>query len=194
MEWFYARGDMQRGPVSEDELRDLINNGIIAAETRVWREGMEDWLPVSQVSELADRFLKKAEESGAESDGAVETREDSPASSASSSATDEVARRGSEPVFGGGSLSSEPMPPDYTSQAITGLILSILCCTPIAGFAIAAIVQGSKVKNLYVQGDYEGALEASAKAKRWCNITTGALVAAVVLFVVYIVIAMSLEQ
>ena len=40
---------MQRGPVSEDELGELIKDGIISAETRVWKEGMTDWYPVSEV-------------------------------------------------------------------------------------------------------------------------------------------------
>ena len=91
MEWFYARGDMQRGPVTEDELADLIKDGIISAETRVWKEGMDDWLPVSDVPELADHQLKEANGSDAKAEGQNEdvekTREDS---SGSTKVGDEV--------------------------------------------------------------------------------------------------------
>ena len=80
------------------------------------------------------------------------------------------------------------MPPDYTTQAIIGIVLGVMCCTPIAAPAVVAIFQGSKVKTLYAAGDYEGALEASGKAKRWCNITTIALAVAVIGWVLFMTI------
>lgn len=49
MEWHYAEGSTQRGPVSEEEFNSLIAQGVITAETLVWRAGMSDWLPYGQV-------------------------------------------------------------------------------------------------------------------------------------------------
>jgi len=50
--WHYATGDAQRGPVSKDELHTLLDNGTIAAETHVWKDGMEGWGPARAVPEL----------------------------------------------------------------------------------------------------------------------------------------------
>jgi uncharacterized RDD family membrane protein YckC len=37
------QGNEQAGPVSEEEFQELVNSGIISAETYVWRDGMPDW-------------------------------------------------------------------------------------------------------------------------------------------------------
>ncbi len=49
MEWYYAEGQQQRGPVTEEELRRLVVTGTIKDETLVWREGMRDWQAFGQV-------------------------------------------------------------------------------------------------------------------------------------------------
>lgn len=184
MEWFYARGDMQRGPVTEDELKDLIRDGIISSETRVWREGMSDWLPLSEVAELADRYLKK---------NSAETTE-------STDLPESVSTMGNVSPLPESALPTqtyagdEVMPPDYTTQAIVGIVLGVLCCTPVAIPAIVAVIKGSKVKTLYNAGDYEGALEASAKAKQWNKYTTIALVVAVIGWVLFMLAGAFSEQ
>lgn len=42
MAWFYAIGDEQRGPVSSEELRRLVAEGVVHADTMVRREGWDD--------------------------------------------------------------------------------------------------------------------------------------------------------
>ncbi|MBY3433334.1 RDD family protein [Rhizobium laguerreae] len=54
--WYYAVGQEQKGPVREDELRDLIRGGQVKKETFVWREGMDTWQAASERSELAATF------------------------------------------------------------------------------------------------------------------------------------------
>jgi uncharacterized RDD family membrane protein YckC len=49
MNWFYADGTQQKGPVSEVELASLVQQGAIKAETLVWREGQPDWQPLGRV-------------------------------------------------------------------------------------------------------------------------------------------------
>lgn len=51
--WYYAIGKQQNGPISLDEIRRLVASGTIRPEGLVWREGMSQWQPVSEVSELA---------------------------------------------------------------------------------------------------------------------------------------------
>lgn len=86
------------------------------------------------------------------------------------------------------------MPPSYTTQAIVALVLGALCCTPVAGLAVVALVHGSKVKHLFAAGDYAGAQEASDKAKKWCNITALALIAAIVIIGILFAIGAFTEQ
>jgi hypothetical protein len=50
MDWFYALGNEQRGPVSAAELRALFDSGQISGENLVWQEGMSEWQPLSTVA------------------------------------------------------------------------------------------------------------------------------------------------
>ncbi len=50
--WFYEKDKKPSGPVSEEELWDLLNTGEITKDSLVWKEPMEKWLPFSQVQEL----------------------------------------------------------------------------------------------------------------------------------------------
>lgn len=50
--WFYADGGKQLGPYSEDQFRDLIAAGTIAAATYVWAEGMAGWQRAGDVPGL----------------------------------------------------------------------------------------------------------------------------------------------
>jgi hypothetical protein len=45
MNWHYAIGAERKGPVSEEEFQRLSEEGVITAETLVWREGMTEWQP-----------------------------------------------------------------------------------------------------------------------------------------------------
>src|SRR5262245_2199514 len=45
MEWYYAVGGEQKGPVSDQELQRLAQQGAVTPQTLVWREGMAGWQP-----------------------------------------------------------------------------------------------------------------------------------------------------
>jgi uncharacterized RDD family membrane protein YckC len=49
MNWHYVEGAEARGPVTDEQLEYLARVGTIGPDTLVWREGMADWLPYSQV-------------------------------------------------------------------------------------------------------------------------------------------------
>ncbi|MDP0490150.1 MAG: DUF4339 domain-containing protein [Verrucomicrobiota bacterium JB023] len=51
-EWFYSTSGEQSGPVSGAQLQQLALTGEINAETPVWTEGMENWLPAGQIENL----------------------------------------------------------------------------------------------------------------------------------------------
>jgi hypothetical protein len=43
MDWYYAVGGEQKGPVGEEAFQDLLRQGIVTPQTLVWREGMANW-------------------------------------------------------------------------------------------------------------------------------------------------------
>ena len=45
-QWFYTQGGQRRGPVTADELRELLATLTIDGETPVWRKGLADWQPL----------------------------------------------------------------------------------------------------------------------------------------------------
>lgn len=45
--WYYIHENTQKGPVAQDELMRLLQQGSIQQDTYVWTEGMGDWQPVA---------------------------------------------------------------------------------------------------------------------------------------------------
>ena len=56
MQYYYADGDEQKGPVDLDRLRAAG----ITPQTLVWREGLGEWQPAGKVAELASLFAAPA--------------------------------------------------------------------------------------------------------------------------------------
>ena len=53
--WFYEVRGESVGPVSESELRTLLDSGTISMETLVWKESLSDWMPASRLGQLRGR-------------------------------------------------------------------------------------------------------------------------------------------
>ncbi len=47
MDWHYAQNNETIGPVTEDEIKELIARGTINADTMVWNSTFEDWQALS---------------------------------------------------------------------------------------------------------------------------------------------------
>src|SRR2546421_607851 len=43
-EWFYTTNKQEMGPVSWQELTELVQAGILKPHDLVWTEGMDDWV------------------------------------------------------------------------------------------------------------------------------------------------------
>ena len=52
-EWRIAVKGEQRGPFTLDQVRTMLAEGRLPAETLVWRPGMGNWAAIGSVSELA---------------------------------------------------------------------------------------------------------------------------------------------
>ena len=88
------------------------------------------------------------------------------------------------PPSGGYGAPSGP-PPD---NGLVWAIVAIFCCWP---FAIPAIVNATKVNDLWNRGDQAGALEAQKQSKKWTKIAFilgGIWVALWVIYMIFVVV------
>lgn len=53
--WYYEKDDRPIGPVSDEQISQLIRSGHIQPDTLVWKEPMPDWAQ-AQTTELASQF------------------------------------------------------------------------------------------------------------------------------------------
>ncbi len=150
-EWYYAKSGSQMGPVSKEVLVSKISSGEIYQSDRVWREGMADWLPVSNVPELAATLRA--------------SRIVTPNTPVTGAVPVPVAGPGPLQMNTGATPNGQI--PSYLWQSI---VATFLCCLPLG---IPAIIYASKVDSLLAKGDAPGAMLASKNAKLWCYITVG---------------------
>jgi uncharacterized membrane protein YjgN (DUF898 family) len=61
MQWYYANNGQRSGPISDAEFQALVQAGTIGPTTLVWRQGMANWLPLSQVSPAGGSSSTQAE-------------------------------------------------------------------------------------------------------------------------------------
>lgn len=59
-DWHYIGQFGQLGPLSEAQVRDLINDGVILAETHVWKSPMPQWQRATDTAEFMDLFARTA--------------------------------------------------------------------------------------------------------------------------------------
>lgn len=60
-QWYYSIDGTNRfGPVSQEELIQLINQGNLNSQSLVWKEGMSAWVYASTVNELFPKNIPPA--------------------------------------------------------------------------------------------------------------------------------------
>lgn len=50
MEWYYAIDKEQKGPVTMEQLTELVRQGVIQGSTLVWHRGMAEWQPYEKAT------------------------------------------------------------------------------------------------------------------------------------------------
>lgn len=161
MQWYYSKNSTQLGPVSDAELLTKLASGEVLRTDMVWREGMPDWVAASTVPELAVPVPGVTQEAPAlrQSGG------NAPASPYASPVASQYA-----PGI---------LIPNYLWQSI---VVTIFCCWPCG---IPAIVYAAKVDGLKMSGNINGAMEASANAKKWCFISLFSWIGIMVLYGIF---------
>lgn len=57
-EWYYIGHYGQLGPLTREQIDELIEGGVISRETYVWRGGLSEWVLADRVPELASSFQR----------------------------------------------------------------------------------------------------------------------------------------
>ena len=81
-----------------------------------------------------------------------------------------------------------PKPPSYLVWAI---LTTLFCCLP---FGVVSIVFAAQVDGKYNSGDFAGAIESSAAAKKWAIVAAVTSVALVVLYLIFVVAVVGLSE
>jgi len=55
-DWYYIGHYGQLGPLTREQIDELVDGGVISRDTYVWATGMAEWLPAERVTELKATF------------------------------------------------------------------------------------------------------------------------------------------
>lgn len=58
--WFYIGHYGQLGPLTREQVDELIEGGVISLDTYVWQTGMSEWVMAKDVPQLQDSLKKSA--------------------------------------------------------------------------------------------------------------------------------------
>lgn len=64
MSWYYAVGQEQKGPITEEQLQAFAREGVVSDDTMVWCEGMADWKAYREVRGAASATAAPAATGG----------------------------------------------------------------------------------------------------------------------------------
>lgn len=59
-DWYYIGNYGQLGPLTREQFDELIEGGVIARDTYVWRMGMPQWVTADAVPDLGAAFAKSS--------------------------------------------------------------------------------------------------------------------------------------
>ena len=150
-QYYVIRNDQQTGPYTIEELATLE----LKPETMVWTEGMTDWAPAREVSELQELFAPSTPTPPSYNAPTYGAPLDNSAPQYSSAQQYNSAPQYSNPS------ERPPIPPNYLVWCI---LVTLFCCN-IGG--IIAIIYSARVSSRYIAGDYEGAAAASRLTRNW---------------------------
>lgn len=159
--WYYSQNNQQLGPVSEDQLKSMLRGASLPSSSLVWKEGMTDWKPVSEIPELSIAVTVSAPSVYGSTTSAYTPPSSNPYASPQSQPARSYAPQ-------------SPMGPSINSGGILAfaIVVTVMCCLP---FGVVGIVYASQINSKLAVGDYLGAAEAAQKSKMWSWIGFGSI-------------------
>jgi hypothetical protein len=56
-DWYYIGHYGQLGPLTLDQMEELVAGGVIDRDTYVWKQGLPDWMPAGKTPEISAMFM-----------------------------------------------------------------------------------------------------------------------------------------
>ena len=187
-QYYYVDGNnQQQGPIDAAQLPSFG----VTAKTLVWCEGMANWQVAGEIPELASLFAAKQPEIPVQPQMQPGTpaqpqmqQQVQPQTMNINNFQQTQQPMNTQPPFQ--QPNNQQMPPQPENYLIWAILVTILCCLP---FGIASIIYSTKVSSLYAQGDYNGAVDASQKAKKFAMIGGIGGLVFIIVYVIFMVIA-----
>lgn len=187
-QYYYVDGNnQQQGPIDAAQLPAFG----VTTKTLVWCEGMANWQAAGEIPELASFFAAKQPEIPAQPQmqpGTPAQPQIQPQAQPQTMNINNFQQTqqpmNSQPPFQ--QPNNQQMPPQPDNYLVWAILVTVLCCLPLG---VASIIYSVKVGSLYAQGDYNGAVDASQKAKKFAMIGGIGGLIFIVIYVIFMVIA-----
>jgi hypothetical protein len=191
-QWYYSKAGEQKGPVEQQELQRLLSTGEVQPSDLVWRDGLANWQPASQVAELGAAAAAQPQADYQQQPGFQQPQAGYQQPGFQQPAYGQqpgygqpqpgYGQPGQPPLgYGGYAQPGAGAPGSVPNYLVQSILVTILCCWPLG---IPAIVFAAQVNGKLRQGDYAGALAASQKAKMFCWISFGLGLVAIALGII----------
>lgn len=187
-QYYYVDGNnQQQGPIDAAQLPSFG----VTAKTLVWCEGMANWQVAGEIPELASLFAAKQPKIPAQPQMQPGTpaqpqmqQQVQPQPMNINNFQQTQQPMNTQPPFQ--QPNNQQMPPQPDNYLVWAILVTVLCCLP---FGVASIIYSVKVGSLYAQGDYNGAVDASQKAKKFAMIGGIGGLVFIIIYVIFMVIA-----
>ena len=187
-QYYYVDGNnQQQGPIDAAQLPSFG----VTTKTLVWCEGMANWQAAGEIPELASLFAAKQPEipvqpqmqPGTPTQPQMQQQvQPQPMNINNFQQTQQPMN--TQPPFQ--QPNNQQMPPQPENYLVWAILVTVLCCLP---FGVASIIYSVKVGSLYAQGDYNGAVDASQKAKKFAMIGGIGGLVFIIVYVIFMIIA-----
>ena len=181
-QYYYVDGNnQQQGPIDAAQLPAFG----VTTKTLVWCEGMANWQAAGEIPELASFFAAKQPEIPAQ----PQMQPGTPAQPQMQTMNINNFQQTQQPMNTQPPFqqpNNQQMPPQPDNYLVWAILVTVLCCLPLG---VASIIYSVKVGSLYAQGDYNGAVDASQKAKKFAMIGGIGGLVFIIIYVIFAVIA-----
>ena len=187
-QYYYVDGNnQQQGPIDAAQLPSFG----VTTKTLVWCEGMANWQAAGEIPELASFFAAKQPEIPVQPQMQPGTpiqpqmqQQVQPQPMNINNFQQTQQPMNTQPPFQ--QPNNQQMPPQPDNYLVWAILVTVLCCLP---FGVASIIYSVKVGSLYAQGDYNGAVDASQKAKKFAMIGGIGGLVFIIVYVIFMIIA-----
>ena len=183
-QYYYVDGNnQQQGPIDAAQLPAFG----VTTKTLVWCEGMANWQAAGEIPELASFFAAKQMQPGTPAQPQMQPQAQpqvQPQTMNINNFQQTQQPMNTQPPFQ--QPNNQQMPPQPDNYLVWAILVTVRCCLPLG---VASIIYSVKVGSLYAQGDYNGAVDASQKAKKFAMIGGIGGLVFIIIYVIFAVIA-----